>query len=100
VANAHDLMIFIEKDDEYNRVNIQFYIDVELNKYFELWNYGHILGKVKHFIDVVWNRIKITFKVLFKGHITLEQDFIIDDEEQLDAFINALNEGRKYVKGE
>jgi len=45
----------------------------------------------------LWKRISCAFKMLFTGHIEVEESFILDGAEHLDSFICALNEGRQRI---
>lgn len=37
--------------------------------------------------------------MLFKGYIEVEESFILRGEEHIDSFIEALEEGKQYLKG-
>lgn len=52
----------------------------------------------KHFISSIFKRIKAACRVLFFGHLELEGTTILNDEEHIQSFINALEEGKVYVK--
>jgi len=46
----------------------------------------------------VWSRIKKAFVVLFTGEINVEGSIILSGEEHIQSFIDALEEGKQYVK--
>lgn len=66
-------------------------------------------SKLKFYKKLVWvdyyytdniftrfiKRIKACFSIIFKGRLTIEDEFLIANEDQLDDFITALQEGKK-----
>ena len=46
----------------------------------------------------IWQRIVNAFKVLFFGYLEGEATLSLNGEEHVQAFINALEEGKSYVK--
>lgn len=48
----------------------------------------------------IGSRIACSLKMLFTGYIELEESFIIQGEDDINAFIEALEEGKKYLKNE
>ena len=96
----HDLTIHLEKDTKFDLLLLTFYVNLSINKYFELWEKDDFKGKLKKFIHILWTRIKLSLKVLFTGYIEIEQEFIIDDKEQVDGLIKALEEGKQYLNVE
>jgi len=36
--------------------------------------------------------------MLFKGYVEIEESFLLRGEEHIDSFIEALKEGKEYVK--
>lgn len=95
-SDNHDLMIFLEKDED--ELKLEFYIDVIVNKYFGLWGEKNIFLRLKNSIYVMFKRIKISLRVLFKGRIELNQEFLLDNTKQVNDFIKALEEGKEYLK--
>lgn len=53
--------------------------------------------KSDNFFRNIWIRIQASLKVLFTGYIKMEESFIFQGDEQIDAFLNALKEGRDYL---
>lgn len=45
-----------------------------------------------------WRKIKFIFKFLFTGYVSLEETHVIQDVEQIEAFIKALQEGKEKLK--
>ena len=79
-----DSIIAFEFDEDFGHIDINFYKTIIWNEY---WNN-------KWFWERWWSRIKVACKVLFKGYIELEGNFMIEEKEHLDEFVNALQEGR------
>jgi hypothetical protein len=66
-------------------------------------------SKLKFYKKLVWvdyyytdniftrfiKRIKACFSIIFKGRLTINDEFLISNKDQLDDFINALQEGKK-----
>lgn len=46
----------------------------------------------------LWSNIKAAFKIMFTGYINMEASFMIQGDDQLDAFLEALTEGKDKVK--
>lgn len=43
-------------------------------------------------------RIKGALKILFLGYLELQEDFILEGEEHINSFIEALKEEKEYLK--
>lgn len=90
-------------DNEHD-VTIEFEIDKEIPSMIFL-NFHKKIAWCSHwgdnlnFFGRVWKRIKCSFLMLFTGYVELEESFILQDEENIDGFIEALIEGKEYVKG-
>lgn len=63
-------------------------------KYISWRSYRHI-----NIFYNFWERIKCAIKVLFTGYVELEGSFLIQGEESINSIIEALEEGKEYVKG-
>lgn len=83
-----DITFTLEYDKEFGSVELQFYTDLEWTSY---W------GNDNWFIRQ-WKKIKYSFRLLFKGHIKLENQLLIQDEQHLKDFLNALEEGCKKLR--
>ena len=44
-----------------------------------------------------WKRISAAFRLLFGGYVEMQGDFLLQKEEHIDSFIDALKEGKKKV---
>ena len=93
----HDLTIHLEKDTEFDLLLLTFYVNLSIDEYFSLWEKDNFKGKLKKFIHILWIRIKLSLKVLFTGYIEIEQEFIIDDKDQIDSLVKSLEEGKSYL---
>ncbi len=92
----HDLYIFVEKDKELNSINLEF----DANIYFIDESLIGKKGKDLYItiLKNIWLRIKKSFRLLFTGYLEMETTFIIDKEDQMKDFINALIEGIEHLK--
>lgn len=97
MSDNHDLMIYIEKDNRDNEIKLEFYIDVILNEYYWFYN-KTIFSKIKNFFSITWKRFTIALRVLFKGRIEMNQEFLISNKDQINDFIKALEEGKNFLK--
>jgi hypothetical protein len=86
----------MEKEEDI--LKLEFYIDVIFNDY-RFFNQT-IFSRIKNFINIIWKRIIISLRVLFKGRVELTQEFILDNKEQINDFIKALEEGKEYLKNQ
>lgn len=82
-------------------VSIEFEIDKDIPSMLFL-NFYKTIAWCSHWGDLnwfiqIWKRIKCSLRVLFTGYIELEESFIIRGEEDIDAFIEALKEGKTYI---
>ncbi len=50
-----------------------------------------------NWFERIWKRIKCSLRMLFTGYVELEESFIIQGEENINYFIEALEEGKKYL---
>lgn len=89
-SDNHDLHFEFEKDPDLDFIYLNMYAKLEWSSY---WNYED--KWYKNF----WCRIKGAFKMLFKGYIEVEESLILRGEEHINSFIEALEEGKQYVKG-
>jgi len=54
------------------------------------WGEGNIFTRL-------WKRIKYASKLMFIGYIKVEESHVFNNSEQIEAFIEALNEGREKL---
>lgn len=92
MSNKCDLTVELEKDDQTIWLNM--YKHFSPSAYYGR-DWDHF-----DFIRVFWNKIKMCFKILFLGYIEIEETTVFQDEEHIQAFIQALEEGREYLKKE
>jgi hypothetical protein len=82
-----DLSIELEREKGSDMIFLNMYKNVYWSSY---W-------KSDNFFKNIWIRIQASLKVLFTGYIKMEESFIFQGDEQIDAFLNALKEGRDYL---
>ena len=87
----HDITIDFEKDDE---IPEMYFMTTYRNMAWSCY------WKNNNWFDAQWRKFKAIIKLLFTGYIELSDDFIIQGEEHIDSFIEALEEGKKHMKGE
>jgi len=51
-----------------------------------------------HWYEKIWKRISASARILFGGYIEMQGDLLIVEEEHIDAFIEALQEGKGKLK--
>lgn len=73
--------MFVENDDKTNTTFVSFYT------------------KVGYYNKRFWEKLRDSVKVLLGKDLELEGEFIINDKEQMDNFIDVLKEGRACVSG-
>jgi len=86
--NECDCDITIEYDKSIKTISMSFCKNLYWNDY-----YGH-----KIFITRWLSRLKASFKLLFTGHIKVNEEFLIQSEDHINDFITALQEGREKMK--
>jgi len=74
-------------NEEFNLIHITFYKKIMWSDY---WGNNTFYKKI-------YNRIKASLRILFTGYIDMEGDFMIQDEDHMDSFIEALKEGRQKM---
>jgi hypothetical protein len=45
----------------------------------------------------IWKRISASLKLLFGGYVEMQGDILIMEEEHIDSFIEALQEGKRKI---
>lgn len=84
---SHDLSLEIEAD-EFPAMTLHFYGQYTIPHY---W-------RQNNFFSRLWERVKFSLRVLFIGHVDVENDFMLMEEEHIDSFISALEEGKQKIK--
>jgi len=79
--------IEFELDEEFGFIDITFHKKIMWADY---WG-------CKPLYKRIYDRIKVSLKILFTGYIELEGDFMIRDEDHIDSFIEALKEGKEKM---
>ena len=88
-SSDHTVEIELEKDKEIpEMVFLNFYKDVAWCDY---WGNKNIFQRF-------WLKTKAVCRIIFTGYIHLEESFILQGEEQINEFIDALKEGKKHVQ--
>lgn len=88
-SNEHDVSIEFEHDKEIpGMIFLNFYKTIAWASH-----WGNL-----NWFQRIWKRIKCSFTILFTGYIELEESFILQEESNIDGFIEALNEGKEYIK--
>ena len=85
-----DLTLELERDKDCDMIS--------LNMYKKLYWSSH--WQSDNFFKNMWIRIKGALKMLFVGYVKVEESFIFEGDEQINAFLDALKEGRDYLKEE
>jgi hypothetical protein len=87
-SNDHDTTIEFEYDKDLpGMVFINFHKKL-------VWSSHYGTG---NFITRFWKRITGALKILFLGYIEVEESLILRDKEHIDGFIEALEEGKRYI---
>lgn len=89
MAPEHDLWIDLNFDKELNMLTMSFNYELSVN---ESYNEG-LLGHIK----IAFKRILKAVRLLFTGRIVCNEEFIFHGDDHIDAFIQALDEGRQYI---
>lgn len=82
----HDIVLGMEIDD--NTISLNFCQKLESTLHWEDYT----------FFKRQWEKLKTCFKLMFFGWIQVESYFLMTEEEQINGFIKALEDGRKYLK--
>ena len=87
-CDEHIVTIEMEFDKEFNDIALNFYKKISWSSHYGDYNW----------FQRIWNQLKAATKILFTGWIELEESFLIRDEEHINAFIEALEEGKRKLK--
>ena len=83
-----DLTLELERDDDCKMIFLNMYKNL-------CWS-AH--WRSDNFFQILWRKIKMACRILFTGYTKVEECFIFCGDEQIDDFLNALKEGRNYLK--
>ena len=89
------LTLALEYDRDVNDIKLSVYTKLVYCSWFGVDTFD----KFYWFKDM-WARIKGSLKLLFTGRIQLEECFLFKDEDQIDAFITAVQEGKGKIKND
>ena len=78
----HDMTIELEVDEDI--LGLHIYSNLETSIY---WGYNNWFTRQ-------YKKIKYCFRLIFLGYIEVEQEFLFMEEEHINDFIKALQEGR------
>lgn len=84
----HDITLDLEFDPEVKMIFLNMYKKLQ---------WSSVQGWNGNFFKEIYCRIKTAIKMLFTGYIEVESDFILR-EEQIDSFIEALEEGKRKLE--
>lgn len=88
-----DLVLEMEYDKTLDSINIHIYKNLVASAHWGIdWNHFD-------FIRVLWNKIKICWTIITKGHMQVSEETMIQGEEHIDNFIAALQQGKKFIVG-
>jgi hypothetical protein len=90
MCREKDCNMTIDMSYEDGIMSISFYKDLHASVYWGDTN----------FFTRLWRRIKIAARMLFIGYIEISEEHLIKDEKHIDAFIEALKEGKETIKNE
>ncbi len=83
-AGECDSTIAFEIDKDFGDIEVNFYQNI---KWADYW-------KNEWFFTRWWARIKVALKVLWTGEMRLEGGFIVQGEDHMNSFVDAVQEGR------
>ena len=83
----HDLSMEVEWDKDVRMVFINFYKKLAWSAYWGSNNW----------FSAQWCKLRAIYRIIFWGWTEVEETFILDEPEQIENFIAALNEGRSAL---
>jgi hypothetical protein len=84
-----DLQVELERDEDFPSM---IFLNIYKNLLFSA--HWHNDGWFK----IQWAKIKAIFRIIFFGYIEVNEGFILKGEEHIECFIQALQQGRNYLK--
>lgn len=85
----HDITLELEVDpQDYPIFSLNIYSNLYVDTF---WGNKNIFSRA-------WKRIKIALKVLWSGYVETGSNFLLMKDENIDAFINALQEGKEKLE--
>lgn len=99
-SEDHDTTMEFEYDKDMNMLFLSFYKTINYSKEFSyVWDDDTLVDTIKNRIEVIWRRLKDATKLLFTGYVEMDGDFILQDKQHIQDFIDALIEGRDFCLG-
>lgn len=88
-SDEHDVIIEFEIDEKIpDQIYLNFYKNIAWCSH---W------GTLSWY-ESLWKRLSCSLKMLFTGYVELEESFLLNEESNIDSFIEALQEGKEYIK--
>lgn len=107
---SHDVYIEVEYDKDFNQLSLMFYKDVyffDREQRDVILNFWHCLKRqgigymVDQYVGIplrnLWYRLKKATRLIFTGYLEMNESFLFDDEEHINNFLCAIQQGRYYV---
>lgn len=88
-STDHAQHIDISVDDDYG-IDMEIYSDAWVHVEWK-WGWKAAYYSIK-------KRIMLALRILFTGHIRMQNGFIFDREEQIDDYLNALTNAKKELQ--
>ena len=88
-----DLTLVLSYDKKYGFLELCMYKNLKASAHWGgFWKYCDFLR--------VWkNKLKLTWTLLTKGYIEINEESLFKSEEHIDNFIKALQQGKKFIVG-
>jgi len=90
MSEEHDVILELEIDEDIDNM-------IFLNFWKKIYWSANWKSNDNWFRNILF-RIKGALKILFFGYLEFQEDFILEGEEHIDSFINALKEGKQFIK--
>ena len=100
-SELHDLNMWIEWDEDFELVSLRFYNNLNPFDTYNIEYTNSFFNSIKSKLEEIKNffsRIKKAFNLIFYNHIEVEGEFIFEGSEQIQDFINALQQSLMFVE--
>jgi hypothetical protein len=96
MLDDHVVTLIMEYDEKANSVNLTAYFNFIIDNYFD--HLGD--SRLRKFWTGLKRRISMCFWLFFAGRLpyALESDFLFDNVDGINTFIEALNEGKELLQ--
>jgi len=96
--DEHNTVIALSLEDN-GILELAFYKKMSIDLHYYGISYKNtILERVKGNFDVIVDRIKKSFKLLFTGTLEIQSDVVLYGEEHVDSLIECLYEGKEHIR--